>query len=431
MRDQRPISRSKPLLLAGLVAYSALALTVQIHNNQNDLAIYRAGASVALAGQSPYDTALIRHEVGRLLPPEDGSGVALNCGFFLPPEAIALFAPFALISWHWAELCWFLTLTAFGLACGTLAWTFGRDSVRQGSGWAIIVVALLLNPVTQLALVVGQTSLLFAGSIALGQYCFECGRPRLGCLLWSLTFIKPHLAIPFLVLAWVFGGWRRAAGIAFFVALLNVVGGLLTRASFAGAIDLFAEYVNYVGSGHKQVIFNLVAENFQILSWNRLVAAVGGPAIDLTIGMIFAGFTLWGLLVLARLRLCASRHTSPNWLVQCSSYLLAVTATGTLFFAQVLAYELILLVLLVPLLARYFDLGRLRDAWFLIGILLYLMVPIDVIERLAEFLALDEVSRGRTLLRSHKCFGMALLAMYLLARGPGVATTASQDGASH
>jgi hypothetical protein len=411
MHDQGP-SRSKLLLLAGLAAYCALALTAQLHNTQNDLAIYRAGASIALTGRSPYDSGLIQEEVGRLLP-DEGSGVALNCGFFLPPEAIAIFAPLALMSWHAAELCWFLTLTAFGLACGKLAWTFARDQAHRGSGWAIIVVALLLNPVTQLALVVGQTSLLFAGSIALGQYCFERGLPSLGSLLWALTFIKPHLAIPFLLLAWALGGWRRPIGIVFFVALLNLFGGLLTRGSVAGAVDLFTEYLSYVGSGHKQVIFNLVAENFQILSWNRVVAAAGGPAIDLSIGTILTGFALWGLLVLGRLRWSTQWNLSPDWL-------LAVTATGALFFAQVLAYELILLVLLVPLIAQDFDSGRRADAWFVIAMLLYLMIPIDLTERLGELIALDESSRGRTLLRSHKCFGMALLATYLIVRGPRI-----------
>ena len=417
MLHEKTAPMSKVLAVAGLIVYFIIVQRALPEPIQNDAAVYRAGAKVALESRSPYDTALIQAEVARLLPPKHPEDVALNCGFFLPPQAIVVFAPLALVdaTGNGLSAGWCFVLTAFGLACGTLAWTFGRSPIRRGTGWVAIVLALLLNPVTQVSLVVGQTGLLLAGCIALGQFCFERGRPRLGCFFWAIIFIKPHLAIPFFVRAWILGGWQRAVGIALFSAILNFFGGLIAYGTIGGAVHLFGEYLEYVGSAHKSVFFNLVEQNYQILSWNRLLAALGGPAIDLKIGTILAGFALWGLLIYGRFQFRPlSRKRSDD------AYLVAVTAVGALFFAQVLAYEMVLLVLLAPLILQHFDAGRRGDAWLLVGLLLFLSVPIDIVDRLGDLLRLAEESRGRTLLRSHKSFGMALLAIYLLGRGPMV-----------
>jgi hypothetical protein len=100
------------------------------------------------------------------------------------------------------------------------------------------------------------------------------------------------------------------------------------------------------------------------------------------------------------------------------AYLLAATTVGALFFAQVLASEMILLVLLAPLILRHIDGNRRGDAWALIGILIFILIPMSLMDQIADRVSLSEESRGRTLLRSHKCFGMAALALYLLIRGP-------------
>jgi hypothetical protein len=317
-------------------------------------------------------------------------------------------------------MLWFAILTLMGFLAGTLAWSFGRAKEYQGIGWAFIVLVVWLNPITMPSMIVGQTSLLFLGCLALGQYTFENDSPRLGCFLWSILFLKPHIALPFFVLAWVLGGWRRAAGIALAVFLWNVLGGLIVTGSLEGSYRLFRVYLEFVGAGHKTVIYNLVGENFQIPSWNRIIAATGGPAIDLTIWMTLAGFATWGLLIVGRLRL--SGTLSRDRLDP--AYLVAVTAVGAIFFAQVLANEMLLLGLLAPLILQHFDAGRKRDAYALIAILLFLMIPLTLTDRIADLFGWPEESRHRTLIRSHKCFGMAILAIYLLVRGPVRETTA-------
>jgi hypothetical protein len=101
-----------------------------------------------------------------------------------------------------------------------------------------------------------------------------------------------------------------------------------------------------------------------------------------------------------------------------SAYLLAVAVTASLFFAQVLAYELILIALLAPLILQRIDQGKRWDAYALIAIVLFLVTPMSSMDRIADVFGLEEFGRGRTLLRSHRCFGLAGLAVYLLVRGP-------------
>lgn len=148
---------------------------------------------------------------------------------------------------------------------------------------------------------------------------------------------------------------------------------------------------------------------------------------------------LWGALVLCRLRLSAPWHEVLSRERLDSSYLLAVTVMGALFFNQVIGYELILLVLLAPLLLHHHDNGQHMDALFLLGLLFCLMIPIGITGEIANRLNLQQPSLGRTMLPdsvlgltspgqnvpfgrrlflSHRCFGMAVLALYLLMRGP-------------
>jgi hypothetical protein len=198
------------------------------------------------------------------------------------------------------------------------------------------------------------------------------------------------------------------------VALWNLLGGLIVTGTLDGSVGLFRIYLDYLRTGHKAVIFNLVAENFQIPSWNRIIAASGGPAIDLKIWMTLTGFAIWGLLVTGRLWLAGALSQDRRD----PAYLVAVTAVGALFFAQVLAYEMILLALVAPLILQHFDAGRKGDAYALIAMLLFLMLPMNLTDQLADRFGWPEESRQRTLIRSHKCFGMAALAIYLLIRGP-------------
>lgn len=406
---------AKLLVCAGLVVFFLICERSMKNEALLDFYVYRTGAQLAFEGISPYETQVLRARVADRFPPENENSFANQCGFFLPPQAIVVFMPFAKAEWSTAEGMWFFFLTAMALLSGILAYCYGRDKQHQGIGWPFIVLIVLLNPITMPSLVVGQTTLLFLACFAMGQFAFENDCPRLGTFLWSIPFIKPHLALPFLVLAWFLGGWGRVAGIVILVAIWNLLGGMVATGSVDGSIRLFRLYVEYIGSGHKAVVFNLVAENYQITSWNRILAALGGPAIDLKIWMTLTGLGVWALLLAARMRLRGPLGEQPLD----PAYLLAVTTVGALFSVQVLAYEMILLALLAPLILQHLDAHRRKDAFALIVVLLFLMIPINLTDQVAAGFGWDEDSRQRTIFRSHRCFGMAALAILLLVRGPG------------
>ena len=64
-----------------------------------------------------------------------------------------------------------------------------------------VAVALCLNFLTTALVLVGQTTLLFVGCVAAGQWLYEKGRPWAAALLWAIPFMKPHLALPLIPLA--------------------------------------------------------------------------------------------------------------------------------------------------------------------------------------------------------------------------------------
>ena len=60
--------------------------------------------------------------------------------------------------------------------------------------------------------------------MAAGLVAFNRGWNVAGAVLWALPFVKPHVALPLLPLAWYLWGWKRAAGILLVVGGLNVLG---------------------------------------------------------------------------------------------------------------------------------------------------------------------------------------------------------------
>src|SRR5205823_4034839 len=121
---------------------------------------------------------------------------------------------------------------------------------------------------------VAQTPLLAVGCVILGQWCFDRRRPWLGTLLWAVPFIKPHIALPLLPLAWYAGGWKRAAGLVAGLVALNVAGAVVA----GGSPDFVRDYLGYVRGAHKEIPFNRAELNPEITSWNRLLVVLTDTA---------------------------------------------------------------------------------------------------------------------------------------------------------
>jgi hypothetical protein len=379
-----------------------------------DFFINYTGYRLAREGTSPYDLALIRGIVERHLSEAGAEEPTLECGFFQPPESFLVMAPFAALSWPAADILWLSLLTALGMSCGSLAWTFGRSPARRDRGFGILVALLLLNPLTLRAVSLGQTPLYLAGCVALGQLAFERGWSSLGAVCWGLTGIKPHLALPLLMAAFVIGGWRRALPIAAVIALTNLLGGLFLGNPF----ETIQSYITFLGTAHKQVGFNRIT-NDQLVSWNRLLFAVGGPAVELGPALILAGYAVAALLLYVRHG--RQPGLSPSWV-------LAATVVWGLFTNQAHGYELVLLVLTAPYLFLLADANRRTDLIALLLLFGVASIPRSVVNALALHLAPAALL---PLLLSYRAILVALLAAYFVIRKPvGICATVPGDKAA-
>lgn len=364
MRDRAAIAAAALLgLFAAAKAVSA--------NDFQDLFIYGAGAALGLRGESPYALAPIREVVAAQFPDPDPSPTSFvnNCGFFLPPAAVVLFAPFALVPWPMAKLLWAVVTAIAGWAVARSPELFRRPAdTRPPLIDRLLPFVLLLNPLVAAVMVVGQTSLVLTGCVTFGLWCFDRGRPALGALLWAVPFVKPHLALPLVPLAWYLGGWRRAAGLVAAVAVLNVAGALLIGGSPVG---VFRDYLDFLPAARDAVLYNRAELNPQITSWNRMLFAAGGPLVELTAATTLAGYAVWFGLVSLR---CGAERTRPS-----AAWATAAAAVGGLVCCQLLGYELVWLALAVPWVRDLFADGHRLWAWLAAGLMAAQLLPAEVI----------------------------------------------------
>lgn len=366
--EPRGVSPRLPALLAA-IAFFALALPQVFGREQLcDFFIYRFGSQLAARGENPYDIAKVRAAVAAQFATENPGILENNCGFFLPPMATLVFLPFAVLPWAAAKVAW---AVANGVAAYYIAQLPGLfrppDSAPYGLGLCAAAVILVVNPLTLvIGFPIGQTAILTVGCMAAGLLAFDRGKPYLGAALWTLAFIKPHLALPLIPLAWFLGGWRPAALLILLVGSLNAAG-----ATIAGGSPLFLrDYIEFLPNAREVVAFNRVELNAAISSWNRLMFAAGGPLIELTAATTVAGFLVWFGLLGVRVTL-AGRSPSPTWAV-------AASGVGAILCSQVLAYELILLALTVPRARDLFASGYRVRGWLAVALLAAQLIPVHV-----------------------------------------------------
>jgi len=387
------IAKRAAFTAAGLVfafaLYQALAL-----NAQPDFFIYRQGAVLGLRGESPYEPSKIRAAVAEQFPDPDAGPDSFvnNCGYFLPPAAVLLYAPFAVLPWSAAKVAWALVcgVAAFGVT--RIPKLFRTASASEASVWEVLVpVLLVVNFLTLAVVQVGQTTLVAVGCVAFGQLCFEKRRPLPGVLLWSVAFVKPHVALPLVLLAWCLGGWKRAVALVAIVAVENVLGAII-----AGGSPLFlGEYLDFLAAGHKAVAFNLAERNYEITSWNRLLFVGTKYLIEQTASTTLAGYLIWFGLIIGR---CAAANARPS-----PAWAAAAAAVGSAFVPQVLGYEVLILALVVPWVRELFESGWRTRAGIATLLLAVQLVPFAMFESLG--------------ITYHRPLAVALLAVVVLA-GP-------------
>lgn len=393
-------ARSVPVVAAFLFFAFALLQAVKT-DHARDFFIFRLGAELAARGQNPYDVPKVQARVAGHYTADDAKEFRENCGYFLPPLALLAFLPFAVLPWAAAKVAW-------AVANGLAAYFIARlplmlrpaDSPPPGVlVWAVAPVVLVLNPLTLAIVFVGQFTVVFVGCVAAGLLAFERGKPYLAALVWTLPFVKPHLAIPLIPLAWYLGGWRPAAALVALVGVLNLAG-----AWVAGGSPLFLkDYFEYLPTAREVVAYNRVEMNPTITSWNRLLYAAGGPLVELGAVGIVAGYLVWFGLAVGR---CAVGNVVPS-----AAWAAAVCAAGGVLCAQVLVYELLFLAVAVPWTRDLFASGHRPRGWLAVGLLAFQIVPLTIAQ-VAPHRAV--IGLGFT---AYHSFGVALFALLVLA-GP-------------
>jgi hypothetical protein len=202
----------------GITAVALVVIVAQVvfaigpvSGDQVDFCVYRAGVVLGWSGVWPYDLSRVQAAVATDLRVP---AAELPVGFFLSPVSMFVLSPWGLFPWSSARALWVAALLAAGVACAAFAWTCDRPVGRAGRWWGLVAAAILLNPLVQRAISLGQTGLFCCGCVALGQLAFERRRPVLGAALWAVTAIKPQFAIPLLVVAGYDGGRRRVFAVA-------------------------------------------------------------------------------------------------------------------------------------------------------------------------------------------------------------------------
>ena len=368
--DFRPLTAGAgPFAVAAVGLLAAFALFQAVAtNNFPDFFIYRAGSDIGLHGESPYRLGPIRERVLVQFPdaapkPEDteqekADSFVNNCGFFLPPQAVIVFAPYTLVPYPVAKVLWALTIGAAGAGCVLVLRVFGGSPPRSLSE-QLIPCFLLLNFLVVGVVMVGQTTILAAGCVVVGQWCFERRWPVLGAVLWAIPFVKPHLALPLIPLAWHLGGWKRAAAVAGVVAGLNAAGLAVARVSPF-------DYLDFLAASHEAVVFNQVWRNHEITSWNRLLLVVTEPAgrpvvVRQTAWTALGAYLVWGGLVAGRVGLAGVRP-SAAWAA-------AAAVAGAVECPQVLGYEALVLLVAVPWVRELFAGGWRGRGWLAVLVL--------------------------------------------------------------
>jgi len=417
MHSDKPIRWDVLATIVAVVIAGLWAARIAIfENHAEDLWIYSSGGWFGFHGQTPYETERIHDRVAQQYP--ENEKVINNCGFFLTPQAMLPFAPFAYLPWLLAKLLWCAITIAMAAVA---AWQFRYFTATPPPIWftGAAVVAMLLNSMSLFVLIVGQTPLLIVSCVLLGQMAFANGRPRLAGFLWGLAFMKPHIALPLIVVAWCISGWQRAAEVVAWAIALNVFAGLAT----VGDPLMIREYLEYIPKGHKSVEFNRISVNKQITSWNRLLFANGGPTIELGAVGTFAGYAVW--FALAALR-CLWQRAWPT-----ASWVLAMAACGAVLCCQLLPYELPLLMLVIPYLWDLIARGRRTDVIVVVLIVLLGAYALPggegslpewvayniggAIDRLAAWLG--ATISTTTVLLSHRSLSVMCLAITVLGYG--------------
>jgi len=205
IRQSRRTAIAAAGILLGLVAILLVAPQIL-----NDFVEYWAAGSLNLAGQNPYDPALMFELERSVGYPGGRALMMLN-----PPPVLTLVMPFSLLPYRQASVLWLLLNTAMLIWSCMILW--GLTGGSRQKRWVAYLCAIVFVP-SLFALLLGQISILLLLGLALFLRFVRDGRMVAAGAATTLLLIKPHVVylVGFALVAWWLRtrDWRVILGVA-------------------------------------------------------------------------------------------------------------------------------------------------------------------------------------------------------------------------
>lgn len=198
------------MITAAPILLGICVLLIYAPTMMSDFVEYWAAGALLLAGQNPYDPAL-------MLAVERSAGYAGDRALLMlnPPPVLTLVMPFALLPYRQAAVLWFVLNAAALLWSCSILWKLAGGS-RQAT-WIVYVCSVVFVP-TLFALLLGQISILLLLSIALFLRFERDGRMIAAGAATTLLLVKPHVVylVGVALAAWWLRhrDWRVILGVA-------------------------------------------------------------------------------------------------------------------------------------------------------------------------------------------------------------------------
>lgn len=237
----RAQSHWRLVIAAALILAGICALLIYAPTMMSDFVEYWAAGALMLAGQNPYDPAL-------MLAVERSAGYTGNRALLMlnPPPVLTLVMPFALLPYRPAAVLWLVFNVAALLWSCSVLWKLAGGS-RQAT-WIVLVSSVIFVP-TLFALLLGQISILLLLSVALFLRFVRDGRMIAAGAATTLLLVKPHVVylVGVALVAWWLRqrDWRVILGVA-----LGGIGVLVPLAFNPAIYGQFAELTRNESLSH-------------------------------------------------------------------------------------------------------------------------------------------------------------------------------------